>query len=142
MHYALSCLFISLLAAPGAPPETVNVIEIFPDSFEISWSPLSVQDHNGEITGYNVTVTATNTGESFTVFSETNSTTVKSLTPFTTYTYAVAAATIAGIGPYSIASTVVTGEAGTYVYCEFPVIVLILYIVYVLLQHPPVHQKN
>lgn len=42
----------------------------------------------------------------------TNSTVIRSLAPFTTYSYSVAAVTIAGIGPYSSISTVLTDEAG------------------------------
>lgn len=91
----------------------MTVDEIYPDSIELSWSPPPPQNQNGEITGYNITVTATNTGVTFTVFSVANSTVVGSLTPFTTYIYSVAAVTNAGTGPFSSPNTVTTGETGT-----------------------------
>lgn len=76
------------------------------------WSAPPYQDQNGDIIGYNITVTSTSTQEIFTVFSVTNNTIVSSLSPFTTYTYSVAAMTIAGIGPYSVARVIRTDEAG------------------------------
>ena len=82
------------------------------DSFTVCWMAPPPQHHNGEITGYNVSVTTTTTGETFTIFSVTNSTTIGSLSPYTTYNYMVAAVTSAGIGPYSTPDTVVTDEAG------------------------------
>ena len=81
-------------------------------SLTLCWSAPPPQHHNGQITGYNITLTTAGTGETFTTFSETNSTTITSLNPFTTYTYAVAAVTSAGIGPYSTPDTAVTDEAG------------------------------
>ena len=104
---------ISFFPAPSAPPETVTVDEIYPNSIELSWSPPPPQNHNGEIIGYNITVTATSTGITFTVFSVANSTVIGTLTPFTTYIYSVAAVTGAGTGPFSSPSTVTTAETGT-----------------------------
>ena len=116
-------LLIFFLAAPSAPPDTVTVDEIYPDSVELSWSPPPPQNHNGEITGYNTTVTATNSGITFTVFSVANSTVVGSLTPFTTYIYSVAAVTNAGTGPFSSPNTVTTAETGTLGKSQFKSIV-------------------
>ena len=72
-----------------------------------------MENHNGELIGYNISVTAVVSGETFTLFSATNATVIDSLTPFTTYSYSVAAVTIAGVGPYSSIGTVLTDEAGT-----------------------------
>lgn len=114
MRSNLSLLYsVSFSPAPSAPPETLSVDEIYPDSIELSWSPPPPPNHNGEITGYNVTVTATNTGITLTVFSVANSTVIGSLTPFTTYIYSVAAVTNAGTGPFSSPNTVTTAETGT-----------------------------
>lgn len=108
-----SCLVHTLfLTAPSAPPDMISVSEVYSDSVDLSWSPPPPEYHNGEITGYNVTVTATTSGVTFTIFSAINSTIIRSLTPFTTYTYSVAAVTRGGIGPYSTAGILVTSEAG------------------------------
>lgn len=106
----------NFFAAPSAPPDTVYVTEIYSDSIGLSWSTLPPEHHNGEIIGYNITVTTINTGETFTVFSTANSTIISALVPFTSYSYSVAAVTVAGVGPYSSVSTVLTGEAGMYIY--------------------------
>ena len=115
MKSILALYSISFSLAPSAPPEAVTVDEIYPDSIELSWNPPPPQNHNGEITGYNITVTATNNGITFTVFSVANSTVIGSLTPFTTYIYSVAAVTNAGTGPFSSPNTVTTAESGTLV---------------------------
>jgi hypothetical protein len=114
----------NFFAAPSAPPDTVYVTEIYSDSIGLSWSTLPPEHHNGEIIGYNITVTAIYSGETFTIFSETNSTIVSSLVSFTSYSYSVAAVTIAGVGPYSSVSTVLTGEAGMYIHliCLLPLV--------------------
>ena len=57
----------------------------------------------------NVTVVET---EIFQIFSATNSVTLDSLRPFTTYICAVAAQTAIGVGPFSIIIVVNTLEAG------------------------------
>lgn len=116
----------------------ISVNEVYSDSVKVSWSPPLPEYQNGEITGYNITVTATNSGTAFTIFTATNSTVVRSLTPFTTYTLSVAAVTNAGIGPYSTASTVVTREAGMLNYMKlFICITLAWYILYISSSHQP-----
>ena len=85
---------------------------MYTDSVYLSWRPPSPEYHNGDLTGYNVTFTATNSEEVLTTFSAINSTRITSLYPFTTYTISVAAATSVGIGPYSTAITFMTDEAG------------------------------
>ena len=108
----IACLF---LAAPSAPPGTVYITEVYSDSIGLSWSPPPLEYHNGEIIGYNITVTVVYSGEIFTVFSMANTTVISSLAPFTTYSYSVAAVTIVGIGPYSTVGTILTGEAGMHI---------------------------
>lgn len=133
----------NLLAAPSAPPDTVYVTEIYSDSIELSWSTLPPEHHNGEIIGYNITVTAINTRETFTVFSVTNATTISSLVPFTSYSYSVAAVTVAGVGPYSSVSTVLTGEAGMYIPVHLSCLLqLVVCSVLLLSQLPSVHQSS
>lgn len=116
LHYITLQLCNHFSAAPSAPPDTVYITEIYSDSIGLSWSTLPPEYHNGEIIGYNISLTATYSGETFTVFSVTNSTIISSLVPFTSYSYSVAAVTVAGVGPYSSVSTVLTGEAGICAY--------------------------
>lgn len=102
------------MAAPSAPPEDISVDEIYPESVYLSWRPPLSVYHNGEIIGYNVTLSAVNSGVVSNTLSATNSTAVTSLNPYVTYIVIVAAVTSAGSGPYSIAVTFTTDEAGNY----------------------------
>ena len=108
--------------APSAPPDLISIDSIYSESIYLSWRPSSPEYHNGDVIGYYVTFTATNSEEVFTTFSAANSTRIMSLDPFITYTISVAAATGVGIGPYSTPVTFVTNEAGrvirTGMYCE------------------------
>ena len=106
-------MFSPLYIAPSSPPLLITADEISSDFFYLSWDPPPQPEQNGEIIGYNVSVTNFNTGALTTIFTLINSTEVASLRPFTTYTYAVAALTTAGIGPFSVLSILTTNEAGT-----------------------------
>ena len=90
----------------------IIVEEISSSFFYLSWDPPPQPEQNGEIIGYNVTLTDFNSEAQVTIFTPINSTKVVSLRPFTTYLYAVAAITAAGIGPYSVSSIFITDEAG------------------------------
>lgn len=98
--------------APSAPPGGISIDAIYFDSIYFSWSAPLQEHHNGEIIGYTVTFTVSNSGEVFDIFSASNSTIAGSLDPFTSYSITIAAVTRAGIGPDSAAVTVVTAEAG------------------------------
>ena len=63
--------------------------------------------------GYNVTYTDTNSEVRDSVFSESNTTVIRPLNPFTSYAISVSAVTNAGSGPYSTVVIVTTDEAGT-----------------------------
>lgn len=91
----------------------ITVNEISSSHFYLSWDPPPQPEQNGEIIGYNVSVTNFNTGAQIAIFTPINSSEISSLRPFMTYLYAVAAITAAGIGPYSVSSTLITDEAGT-----------------------------
>ena len=99
-------------AAPSAPPNEISFDQIFPDSIYLSWQALHPAYHNGELLGYNVTFIVTDSAVTNTVFSETNSTEIRPLNPFTDYAISVAAVTSAGIGPHSVMVIVTTDEAG------------------------------
>ncbi len=79
------------------------------------WRPLSVEETNGVITQYTISVTESDT-ESVSIVS-TNSpypnATLQSLHPFYTYAFKVRAETVAGPGPYSTESLIQLEEAGS-----------------------------
>lgn len=115
IYLTRATLFIFIffsMSAPSAPPDEISIDAVYPESVYLSWRPPLPEFHNGEITGYNLTFTATNPEEILSIFSASNSTEMRSLKPFTTYTTTVAAVTHAGIGPYSTAVTFMTDEAG------------------------------
>ena len=100
------------IVAPSAPPDEISIDAIYFDSIYLSWRAPLKEHHNGEIIGYNVTLTATSSGELLDIFSASNSTVIESLSPFTSYIISIAAMTSAGVGPYSAVVTVMTAEAG------------------------------
>ena len=110
----ISCGYYNTV--PDSEPLLLTASDITSESFYLSWNPPPVEDRNGPITGYAIQVTNFGTGESFTVTSQENSTEIRSLRPFTTYTCVVAAQTSAGIGPYSTTVMIQTDEAGESVY--------------------------
>ena len=110
----VSCLVIlqSHASAPSMPPVNLTVEATTAESISLSWSPPDVQSQNGDITGYLINVTASETGETFQVSSTTTNLVLHQLRPFTSYNCTVAAMTSAGIGPFSISLTVQTNETG------------------------------
>ena len=82
------------------------------DSLLVSWNPPLLQDQNGIITHYTVTITNLNNGNTLehTVFN--NSLEVYSLDPHTEYEVYVLAATTAGSGPPTVPLSVHTHEDG------------------------------
>lgn len=102
------------MSAPSAAPDEVIADTIYSDSVQLFWRPPAAFHHNGDIIGYNVTYTAVNSETVDSILSASNWTVIGSLNPFTTYTVTVAAVTSAGRGPYSIAVTFMTDEAGIF----------------------------
>ena len=85
--------------APNGPPQslTVNSTTLF--SITIQWSEVECLEQNSAITGYSVrygmTVTVNVTGASNRMFTATG------LTPYTNYTFEVAAVSDSGTGPFA-----------------------------------------
>ncbi len=85
------------------------------------WSPPPLEYQNGDIIGYTVNVTDTET-QQFTT--QSTNITVSTLKPFTVYFLTVAARTSAGIGPFSSPVSIKTHEDGMYTislngYCSY-----------------------
>lgn len=75
----------------------------------MSWNPPDPEDQNGVITEYHLLIDFPDVME----FNSTNtSVEIKNLKPHTTYRVKIAAATIAGIGPYSAVLSFQTLEDG------------------------------
>ena len=107
-----SCSFF--IAVPASPPDNFQATAASSTSVTITWDPPPVENQNGIITGYFIDVEAIETGETFQLFSESNTLHVDTLRPFTTYVCIIAAQTSIGIGPYSTSVTVITPEDGEF----------------------------
>ncbi len=79
----------------------------------LTWEPPIPEDQNGIITGYHISVTALNTGVSFSVFADATNYSLDTLSPHTTYTFSITAMTVVGAGPISHFVTATTHEDGT-----------------------------
>ena len=112
------CIFQTLLvylllsAVPSGPPLNIHELSSSPSTVILEWDPPLQEDRNGVITGYLVNITEVESGKEFQFSSSTNSLSIDSLTPFTTYTCVIAATTIVGHGPYSNTIVVLTPEDG------------------------------
>ena len=99
-------------AVPSAPVQNPVVSLVTSESASLTWEPPNEEDHNGMLIGYSINVTVGSTGASFTLTSVANSISITSLKPFTVYTCQIAALTLVGAGPYSIAFSVMTLQSG------------------------------
>ena len=86
----------------------------------IGWRDPDIEDQNGIITGYAISVTLVSTGQSFQMTSTVNRLFLSNLLPFTTYICRVAAMTNVGVGPFSTATSFLTRETGTYIAMSQP----------------------
>ena len=106
----LVLLFFSVV--PSGPPRNLHGAVIAADSITLTWGLPLLEDQNGVITGYVVLVTQANSGQSYQVNSNTTNLNLTSLTPNSLYTFAVAAQTRRGRGPYSNSVTLHTSTDG------------------------------
>ena len=80
-------------------------------SISLSWSPPPLDDQNGIIREYRISITEDETGDVMSLTSSSTSVTVTSLHPYYTYRCSVSAYTV-DIGPATSESTVRTLEDG------------------------------
>ena len=97
--------------APSGAPGNITVLEIASHSISLMWTPPTAENQNGIIIGYLMNFTVTETGEAFQLFSNSSDIRVV-LTPYTQYTFILAAENNAGRGPYTQFFRVQTAEAG------------------------------
>ena len=110
--YLLFVFFLS--SVPTGPAQDLNITVVSSDQALIMWEAPVLEDQNGVISGYTINVTLVRTGQSFQRTSTTTAFLLDGLLPFTTYTCSVAAMTSVGVGPYTIAASFITEEAGEY----------------------------
>ena len=105
------CPFISV---PSGAPSSVNVTSITPYSLTFSISLPLPQHRNGIILRYSLQLTQSSNGRQLPTYTTRPGwlLNVSSLTPYTTYSYVVAAQTVNGTGPYGRIRTVTTAETG------------------------------
>ena len=102
-------------SAPSQPPTNVQVSVINPRQVELVWAPPPMDKQNGIIRRYIINVTSVDDGEELITYSQTTSTLVQNLHPFTTYVCSVSAETV-NPGPFSQPIVVQTPEDGK-VFC-------------------------
>ena len=110
--FSIATVFLFLFVVPSAPVGNPVGTVVSSTSISLEWDPPGTPEQNGIIIGYVVNVTEVGTGEKFQRSSTTTSLTLDSVRPFTTYVCRIAARTVVGIGPYSIAITATTEQAG------------------------------
>ena len=104
--------------APSQSPVNVQVPTINQRQIELVWAPPPMDQQNGIIRRYIINVTSVDDGEELITYSETTSTLVQNLHPFTTYACSVSAETVA-TGPFSLPVVIQTPEDGEIVCLRF-----------------------
>ena len=105
-------LFSFLNLVPSSSPTSLSVTVQSPSVVYIEWSPPPSSEHNGVITGYNISLIDITNGYEFYLVSHNISISVDSLHPYTIYQYRIAGFTSVGLGPYSNLVTFQTQESG------------------------------
>ena len=100
---------------PSGPPNNANATSENSTSIMIIWEPLSREYQNGIIIGYTINLTKVGSEDISQHNSSRENITIGSLSPFTTYSFTVAAQTRVGTGPYTTTSTVMTSEDGVFI---------------------------
>ena len=112
--------------APTEVPSNIQLVAESPYSIRLSWDPPSVEQQNGQLVHYHIFIeesqlvyvsnrTVEVAGEDRNIIfniSESRTQLINDLLPNHNYTVRIAAATSAGIGPFSTAITVTTPEDG------------------------------
>ena len=108
----MSIVLLLCNTVPSGFPQDVSIDSIKSQRVEISWSPPLLEERNGIITSYTVTVSRQGSDSSIQLTSPTTSISVSMLNPFTSYTITVAALTSIGVGPPSTLLNFRTAEDG------------------------------
>lgn len=102
----------NITTAPSGYPQDVSIDTTSSQSAVISWNPPLLEERNGIITSYSITIHRQGTDSQRQLTSLTTMISVSMLSPFTTYTVTVAASTTIDVGPPSTQLTFRTDEDG------------------------------
>ena len=98
---------------PSAPPEDIQFFVTGSTTATVTWSPPPVDDQNGVVVYYSLTIEDLQFNARIEVINSTNSTYyLTGLNEFNEYRCRIAAATIKGLGPYSQAHNFTTYQDG------------------------------
>ena len=101
--------------APTGFPLDILTTEVNSTKLGLAWKPPSLEQRNGEIIGYRLSIRETTSNSNWTSFTtQSTATVIDDLDPHTVYTIVVAASTAVGTGPYSPSLTVRTLEDGKF----------------------------
>ena len=99
-------------SAPSAPPTNVTASATSSTSIRVNWSSVKKSERNGNITHYEIELSALNETKSVSVSFRERSMEVLELKEFTVYSVSMRAFTVIGPSPYSTPITVTTLEDG------------------------------
>ena len=105
----------------SSAPNLSQSVDITDTTVILNWTEPAVP--NGVVTGYVITVINGVTREEFTVNATDTELEVTGLTPYTNYTFTVAAVNGGGVGNVSNPVTVQTSEGGVYSTCHHILII-------------------
>lgn len=105
-----TCNIFQTPAAPNTSPLNFEGNATSSRSISLTWEPPLFEDQNGIITSYIINVVLNETAEESQLLTTEPGLFLGSLRPFGTYSFVIAAQTIAGIGPFSTVLTIATPE--------------------------------
>ena len=97
---------------PSGYPQGLSTTTISATSATLSWSEPPLEQQNGVIIGYVISVLVLEDNSTFNLSSTSTSVTLTALKPYHTYICIVAAQTAVGTGPFGTQLTFLTLEAG------------------------------
>ena len=109
---------------PTGPPNNFTGYVDSPMSANLSWTPPNLSQQNGHITRYAINITVVTTGTSYVNYS-TSETIILVLKPWRNYTFAVAAETAVGMGPFTDHLKLTTPQYGMMNLSVQPVLMLL-----------------
>uniref|UniRef100_A0A1X7VJK8 Fibronectin type-III domain-containing protein n=2 Tax=Amphimedon queenslandica TaxID=400682 RepID=A0A1X7VJK8_AMPQE len=96
---------------PSGIPQSLSITSATATGLNISWNPPSEEDRNGDINGYIINVTNTDTLITTQFTTGNNDFSVNDLEPDTTYSLSVAARNANGTGPFTLPILIKTNQS-------------------------------
>lgn len=117
--------FFALFLVPSGAPLDFRVTATEVDSVSLAWEPVVLEERNGVILGYVVTLTSLLGTEPRQIDTEFTNASVPFLAPYTMYECTVLAYTSVGIGPPSEILLVRTRETCNLLPCLYTILLVI-----------------